>query len=143
MHKSHCLLGLQTLKSNMVKLKTSSTCYLFTYILSAGGKFCQKHFWVNISRVRPPLTPGYEPGKMSQYQYVQKKCARFDINIFCWFPISLCQVTVPRDLVALMSAVRSGEEPCTDNSKKTYCFEQTVPIPSYLIAIVVGALESR
>ncbi|XP_038061644.1 leukotriene A-4 hydrolase-like isoform X2 [Patiria miniata] len=54
------------------------------------------------------------------------------------------KVTVPMELVALMSAVGQGEEPCpTDASKKTYIFQQTVPIPSYLIAIVVGLLESR
>ncbi|XP_022105369.1 leukotriene A-4 hydrolase-like isoform X1 [Acanthaster planci] len=54
------------------------------------------------------------------------------------------KVTVPRELVALMSAVRLGEEPCpTDASKTTYLFQQSVPIPSYLIAIVVGLLESR
>ena len=37
----------------------------------------------------------------------------------------------------LMSAIS------VSNSDNTYTFEQKVPVPSYLIAIVVGALESR
>ena len=53
-------------------------------------------------------------------------------------------MTVPVDLVALMSAERLGDELCpSDSSKKTFLFKQSVPIPSYLIAIVVGLLESR
>ncbi|XP_008313645.1 leukotriene A-4 hydrolase [Cynoglossus semilaevis] len=54
------------------------------------------------------------------------------------------QVSVPQDLVALMSAVRDGQtaDP-QDSSRIVYKFRQTVPMPSYLIAIVVGALESR
>ncbi len=46
--------------------------------------------------------------------------------------------------MALMSAERLGDELCpSDPAKKTYLFKQSVPIPSYLIAIVVGLLESR
>lgn len=53
------------------------------------------------------------------------------------------KVTVPRDLVALMSAERCGDEPSKDPELKTYLFKQKVPIPSYLLAVVVGKLESR
>ncbi|KAJ8796398.1 hypothetical protein J1605_017953 [Eschrichtius robustus] len=57
---------------------------------------------------------------------------------------SQCQVSVPKELVALMSAIRDGEAPDTeDTSRKIYRFSQKVPIPCYLIALVVGALESR
>lgn len=52
-------------------------------------------------------------------------------------------VSVPKELVVLMSAIGDGEENSTDSRKKTFKFHQKVPIPSYLIAIVVGALESR
>ncbi|XP_023257652.1 leukotriene A-4 hydrolase-like, partial [Seriola lalandi dorsalis] len=54
------------------------------------------------------------------------------------------QVSVPKDLVAVMSAVRDGQEvDPQDNNCIIYRFRQPVPMPSYLIAIVVGALESR
>lgn len=42
-----------------------------------------------------------------------------------------------------MSAVASGEPILDqDNSQKVFTFEQRVPIPSYLIAVVAGRLES-
>ncbi|XP_042370810.1 leukotriene A-4 hydrolase-like, partial [Plectropomus leopardus] len=54
------------------------------------------------------------------------------------------QVSVPKDLVAVMSAVRDGQEvDPQDNNRIIYRFRQPVAMPSYLIAIVVGALESR
>ncbi|XP_021247667.1 leukotriene A-4 hydrolase isoform X1 [Numida meleagris] len=54
------------------------------------------------------------------------------------------EVSVPKELVALMSASRDGEMPDPeDSSRKIYRFSQNVPIPSYLIALVVGDLESR
>ncbi|XP_054715902.1 leukotriene A-4 hydrolase-like [Uloborus diversus] len=52
-------------------------------------------------------------------------------------------ITAPYELTVLMSAVRDGEEIDDDPLMKKYKFIQKVPIPSYLIAIVVGALESR
>ena len=55
-----------------------------------------------------------------------------------------CQVTVPSELTALMSAERLGEEPHSTQPGKKLCrFQQKTPIPSYLIALVVGALDSR
>ncbi|XP_067998884.1 leukotriene A-4 hydrolase [Melanerpes formicivorus] len=54
------------------------------------------------------------------------------------------EISVPKELVALMSANREGELPDPeDSSRKIYQFSQNVPIPCYLIALVVGALESR
>ena len=54
------------------------------------------------------------------------------------------QISTPADLKALMSAVgQETKDHQTDSAKKVHIFEQKVPIPSYLIAIVVGALESR
>ncbi|XP_054717226.1 leukotriene A-4 hydrolase-like [Uloborus diversus] len=52
-------------------------------------------------------------------------------------------VTAPSELTVLMSAVKVSED--LDESKliKSHTFKQKVPIPSYLIAIVVGALEKR
>nr|CAB3263565.1 leukotriene A-4 hydrolase [Phallusia mammillata] len=56
------------------------------------------------------------------------------------------QITVSDPLVALMSALSCGSETSVDESGAkwmTYKFQQKVPMPSYLIAIVVGLLESR
>jgi aminopeptidase N len=53
------------------------------------------------------------------------------------------QITTPKELVALMSAICQGDEPSFEDSKRTHSFLQKVPIPSYLIALVVGDLESR
>uniref|UniRef100_A0A8C5U0Y3 Leukotriene A(4) hydrolase n=1 Tax=Malurus cyaneus samueli TaxID=2593467 RepID=A0A8C5U0Y3_9PASS len=54
------------------------------------------------------------------------------------------EISVPKELVALMSANRDGEAPDPDDSsQKIYRFSQNVPVPCYLFALVVGALESR
>lgn len=45
----------------------------------------------------------------------------------------------PSELIALMSAIRN-EDKCSSGIS---CFEQTIPIPSYLIALAVGSLVSR
>jgi len=50
------------------------------------------------------------------------------------------KVSAPDDLVVLMSAVKDETScPCSDGAT----FTQSVPIPSYLLAIVAGDLESR
>lgn len=54
------------------------------------------------------------------------------------------QVTAPREITILMSAVRLNPQAHpSDNSKLVHQFEQKVPIPTYLIAIVGGDLESK
>uniref|UniRef100_A0A8C3Y078 Leukotriene A-4 hydrolase n=1 Tax=Catharus ustulatus TaxID=91951 RepID=A0A8C3Y078_CATUS len=54
------------------------------------------------------------------------------------------EISVPKELVALMSANRDGEAPDPeDSTHKIYRFSQNVPVPCYLFALVVGALESR
>ena len=52
------------------------------------------------------------------------------------------QITAPEEFTVLMSAIRQGT-PEKRNGKKLYRFLQKVPIPSYLIAIAAGKLESR
>lgn len=42
-----------------------------------------------------------------------------------------------------MSAVKEKEPTVLPNGKKKFYFNQTVPIPAYLMAIAVGNLESR
>jgi len=54
------------------------------------------------------------------------------------------QIRAPSDLITLMSSLREGSEPDTeDDSKCLHRFKQPIPIPSYLIAIVVGDLVSK
>jgi leukotriene-A4 hydrolase len=55
-------------------------------------------------------------------------------------------VSVPNNLRALMSAnleSEEGEPHPTRPNYTTFRFKQEVPIPSYLLAIAVGQLESR
>lgn len=58
------------------------------------------------------------------------------------FPYS-AKVTVKSPLVVLMSAVEETEKREQTSSTNTYYYQQKVPIPSYLVAIVAGLLESK
>ncbi|EFO24658.2 leukotriene A4 hydrolase [Loa loa] len=51
-------------------------------------------------------------------------------------------VAVPSDLMCLMSAVAIGQ-PQEVGKLKKYSFKQSIRIPSYLLAIVVGLMEKR
>lgn len=51
------------------------------------------------------------------------------------------QVTVPEGVTALMSAIGDGKEAGEDGV--TFKFKQPVKIPTYLLALAVGLLESR
>ena len=51
-------------------------------------------------------------------------------------------ISAPAELTAVMSAVRGGAETKSGNRKVTK-FQQKVPVPSYLIALAVGQIESR
>ncbi len=52
-------------------------------------------------------------------------------------------VTVPKSLVAVMSAAPGREESGARSDKKTYTFDMPQPIPSYLLAIAVGSIAYR
>lgn len=51
----------------------------------------------------------------------------------------------PAELQVLMSAIKDDVNggSTTEPGRRIHTFHQDVPIPSYLIAIVCGALESR
>ena len=52
------------------------------------------------------------------------------------------QVTVPKWATCVMSAI--GTTVTSSNQhEKTFAFEQSVPIPSYLFALAIGELSSR
>lgn len=56
----------------------------------------------------------------------------------------MASVTAPQPLVAVCSGESTGE-PTVDaaNNTRTFCYKQDVPVQSYLVALVVGELESR
>ncbi|KAM8973971.1 leukotriene A-4 hydrolase [Pelodytes ibericus] len=95
------------------------------------------------------LKPEQTAGKTHPYLFSQCQATHCRTIIPCQDTPSVkftyyCQVSVPKELVALMSALHDGDLPDPeDNTRKIYRFKQNVPIPSYLIALVVGALEGR
>ncbi|KAF1318435.1 Leukotriene a-4 hydrolase/aminopeptidase, partial [Globisporangium splendens] len=51
-------------------------------------------------------------------------------------------VTVPEWTTVLLSAIANKKQPKASNGKRVVSFSQEVPIPSYLLAIAAGRLES-
>lgn len=51
------------------------------------------------------------------------------------------QITAPKPLTVLMSAVPLEVIDCGE--KRTFLFQQTVPVQSYLIALAIGNLVSK
>ncbi|MGD8897643.1 MAG: M1 family metallopeptidase [Acidobacteriota bacterium] len=52
-------------------------------------------------------------------------------------------ITVPKALTAVMSAGSVGEQPGDRPGTRTFLFDMPQPIPTYLIALAVGDLDSR
>lgn len=88
------------------------------------------------------LTPENTLGKKHPYMYSQCQAIHARSIVPCQDTGAVkftfnAQVTHPPELTALMSGVRLTSE----DGKTTY--EQTVPIPAYLLAVAVGAIVSR
>ncbi|RIB19601.1 leukotriene A4 hydrolase [Gigaspora rosea] len=93
------------------------------------------------------LEPIQTSGKKHPYLFTQCQAIHARSLVPCQdtpaFKLSYhASVQVPQPLRALMSAVEVGEEN-VDNNTKIYKFEQTVKIPSYLIALAVGNLVGK
>jgi len=94
------------------------------------------------------LKPEQTAGKQHPYMFSQCQAIHCRSILPCQdtpsnkFPYS-AKVTVKSPLVVLMSAVEVKEKREQGETKCTYFFEQKVPIPSYLLAIVAAFLESR
>ncbi|KAL3847158.1 hypothetical protein ACJMK2_018086, partial [Sinanodonta woodiana] len=95
------------------------------------------------------LKPEQTAGKRHPYLFSQCQPIHARSLLPCQdTPAVKCKYTAkiraPKEIVILMSAVRLGAESCPENpARMVHSFKQDVPIPSYLIAIVGGDLESR
>lgn len=94
------------------------------------------------------LSASQTAGKKHPYLFTQCQAIHARTMLPCQDTPSVkapyeAHVTVNHDLVALMSAVPTGSSDAADGKHKVFSFRQALPIPSYLIALAVGALVSR
>ena len=54
-------------------------------------------------------------------------------------------ITAPEGITVLMSAIRKHADEATKvvDGRQKFCFDQPVPVQSYLIAIAAGAVKSK
>lgn len=95
------------------------------------------------------LAPEQTEGKQHPYLFTQFQAIHCRTAIPCQDSPAVktaysAALRVPAPLVALMSAKSTGSElAAADGGWSTYHFQQPLPIPTYLIAIAIGKLESR
>eukprot|EP00128_Syssomonas_multiformis_P004721 Colp12_sorted_trinity150504_noHs@6740 len=95
------------------------------------------------------LEPELTAGKNHPYLFTQCQAIHARSLLPCQDTPSIkhsytAEITCQAPLRALMSAVALSDEPkVTEDGHHSFSFEQNVPIPAYLIALVIGNLESR
>jgi leukotriene-A4 hydrolase len=92
------------------------------------------------------LAPEQTAGKQHPYLYTQCESIFARTLVPCQDTPSnkatySSAISVPKPLVAVMSAIKVGQEDHDNNTK--FKFEQKIPIATYLIALAVGALEGK
>ncbi|XP_045624451.2 leukotriene A-4 hydrolase isoform X1 [Procambarus clarkii] len=119
-------------------------------VLSSDAK---KQFKVEIEYETSPncsalqwLSPEQTAGKKHPYMFSQCQAIHCRSLVPCQDTPAVkmpytAEVRAPSQLVVLMSALRDGHQ--EKGKHKVFRFQQPVPMPSYLIAIAVGALDSR
>ncbi|XP_041349920.1 leukotriene A-4 hydrolase-like [Gigantopelta aegis] len=94
------------------------------------------------------LRPEQTAGKRQPYLFSQCQAIHARSLVPCQdtpyvkFPYT-AKVTAPEEVTVLMSALRKDPVRHPNKRTTTHEFEQKIPIPSYLIAIVAGDIESR
>ncbi len=93
------------------------------------------------------LEPEQTEGKVAPYLFSQCQQIHARTMVPCQDTPNVrvayqAEVTVPEGLTAVMSAGPSGDEAKGDG-RHTFRFSMPQPIPSYLLALAVGRLESR
>lgn len=93
------------------------------------------------------LDPAQTEGKVAPYLFSQCQQIHARTMVPCQdTPLARiayqAEVTVPEGLTAVMSAGPAGDE-ATADGRHTFRFTMPQPIPSYLLALAVGRLESR
>ncbi|XP_014610852.1 PREDICTED: leukotriene A-4 hydrolase [Polistes canadensis] len=92
------------------------------------------------------LTPEQTAGGKHPYLFSQCEALHARSIVPCQDTPSVkftysAQITAPKEMTVLMSALSGGQE--ETEKTKVYTFCQSIPIPSYLIAIAVGVLASK
>jgi leukotriene-A4 hydrolase len=95
------------------------------------------------------LPPEQTAGKKYPYLFTQSQAIHARSIIPCQDAPAVkvtyrAKVSAPNWATVLMSALREADEEKMDGAgRRTFVWQQPVPIPSYLIAMAVGDLESR
>mmetsp|Transcript_2509 Transcript_2509/g.3357 ORF Transcript_2509/g.3357 Transcript_2509/m.3357 type:complete len:674 (+) Transcript_2509:130-2151(+) len=117
--------------------KNSTIDLEISYATSSDGSKCTAAQW---------LPPSQTAGKIRPFLFTQCQAIHARSIVPCMDCPAVkmtytAAVTVPRWSTAVMSALGKGYTENEDGTI-TYCFDQPVPIPSYLLALAVGDIVS-